>query len=180
MLRRWEGDTFPELYLCFIGRSPSTADAEHDDQTTKWMWKFTTEWVKKFPIEKRQRGFSLCNICDIAKINDCHVTGHAGLHASGIPASSGVNLPVIIQECRNAEQVVVCFGKVEDESELIDNAINTIGALQKAGKALWCLGLNGDGSPKLSRTSRDVEKLTTFDAEQFLKEAKKRYRAKPK
>jgi hypothetical protein len=64
----------------------------------------------------------------------------------GIVAASAANLPVILDECRRAENVVVCFGKVN--KALAGAAADTVRSIRAEGIGLWCFGVNGDGSPK--------------------------------
>lgn len=151
-LRRWIGEAFPSRYWCLIGMNPSTAEAEYNDPTVTREWGYTAR--------ERYSGLSKCNI------GDYRATAPADLLLPGVVPSSEMNLPVIIDECRNADRVVVCFGKVN--KALRGDAVKTIVALKEARVPLWCFGTNGDGSPKHPLYLAKDRELVRFDGNSFL------------
>jgi len=131
-LRRWIGDTFPDPHWLLIGMNPSTATADYNDPTITREWGFT--------VREGYRGFVKVNI------GDYRATRPQDLTSDGVVACSPDNLPVILDEAKSADRVVMCFGKVN--RALKDAAEKTVAALTARGVDLWCFGLNSDGSPK--------------------------------
>ncbi len=132
LLRRWVGDRFPERFILFIGMNPSTASATHNDPTITREWGFTT-----------REGFQ-----GYAKVNigDYRATKPEDLLKPDTVACSPENLPTILKVARDADRVVLCYGKVN--RALTDAAVQTVQALQDLGIDLWCFGTNQDGSPR--------------------------------
>ncbi|WP_445681889.1 DUF1643 domain-containing protein [Radicibacter daui] len=132
LLRRWVGDAFPERYAMWIGMNASTATAEANDPTITREWGFTTR--------EGYSGYLKCNI------GDYRATDPKALLQPGIEARSSANLPAILTAARKACIVIVCHGKLNQA--LKPHGDETVAALRAEGIELWCLGVNGDGSPK--------------------------------
>jgi hypothetical protein len=132
VMRRWLGDTFPDLYIVFIGMNPSTADATVDDPTCAREWTFA-----------RREGFSAMVKCNVG---DYRATDPKGLLLPGVEAVSPANLPAIRQAAAGAAKVVLCHGKLN--KALAPAGRELVETLRSDGIDLWCFGTNADGSPK--------------------------------
>ena len=131
-LRRWIGPVFPNRFIVFIGMNPSTAEAQFNDRTLAR--------GLGYMLREGYRGMSMVNS------GDMRATYPADLLAPGVVAASPANLPVVLDEARRADKVVVCFGKVN--RALAPAVGEMLQALRAESIKLWCFGTNGDGSPK--------------------------------
>jgi hypothetical protein len=132
LMRRWTGDVFPQRYMLFIGMNPSTADASVNDPTCAREWTFA-----------QREGF---DAMIKANVGDYRATDPKMLLAPGGEASSPANLPAIRRAAAEAGRIVLCHGKLNKALAPAGKAL--IEALKADGRALWCFGTNGDGSPK--------------------------------
>lgn len=132
LMRRWLGPVFPERYVLFIGMNPSTADASVNDPTCAREWTFA-----------QREGF---DAMVKANVGDYRATDPKMLLAPGVVVSSPDNLPTIRKAAAGAGLVVLCHGKLNRALAPAGRAL--IEALREDGVSLWCLGTNGDGSPK--------------------------------
>lgn len=131
-MRRWLGESFPERFIMFIGMNPSTADAMVDDPTCAREWQFA-----------KREGFEAMVKCNIG---DYRATDPKALLVPGVNVCTPENVQMIRQEARKAAKVIVCHGKLN--KPLAAAAAVILPALEADGVELWCLGTNGDGSPK--------------------------------
>lgn len=132
LMRRWLGDAFPARYLLFIGMNPSTADATVNDPTCAREWTFA-----------QREGF---DAMIKANVGDYRATDPRMLLAPGVVASSPANLPAIREAAAGAAKVILCHGRLN--KALAPAGAAMVEALRADGTALWCFGVNGDGSPK--------------------------------
>lgn len=131
-MRRWTGEDFPQKRILFIGMNPSTADALVDDPTCAREWRFA-----------EREGFSGMVKCNIG---DYRATNPKALLEPGVIVCTDANIEMIRAEAKQADVVVVCHGKLN--APLAAAARTILPALVEDGIKLWCLGMNGDGSPK--------------------------------
>lgn len=148
LMRRWLGDAFPERYVLFIGMNPSTADATVNDPTCAREWTFA-----------QREGF---DAMVKANVGDYRATDPKMLLAPGGEASSPDNLPAIRKAAAGAGLVVLCHGKLNKALAPAGQAL--IEALREDGVPLWCLGTNGDGSPKHPLYLRADTPLRPYEA----------------
>lgn len=132
LMRRWLGDAFPKHYIMFIGMNPSTADATVNDPTCAREWTFA-----------QREGF---DAMVKANVGDYRATDPKMLLAPGVVAVSPDNIPTIRKAAAKAGKVVLCHGKLN--KALAPAGREIVEALKADGVELWCLGRNGDGSPK--------------------------------
>lgn len=134
LIRDWGFRQFSdgrEPFALWIGMNPSTASAGVDDPTIRKEVGFT------------ERGLGL--FCYV-KVNvmDYRSTSPAGLRAPGVAPCSDANRPGILEVAGRASLIVVCFGKLHKSLRRYGDSV----LADLKGKDLWCLGTNGDGSPK--------------------------------
>ncbi|GAA0624241.1 DUF1643 domain-containing protein [Brevundimonas kwangchunensis] len=148
LMRRWLGPVFPDRYILFIGMNPSTADASVNDPTCAREWTFA-----------QREGF---DAMVKANVGDYRATDPKMLLAPGVVVSSPDNLPTIRKAAAGADLVVLCHGKLNKALQPAGKAL--IEALREDGVALWCLGTNGDGSPKHPLYLRADTPLRPYEA----------------
>jgi len=148
LMRRWLGEAFPERYMLFIGMNPSTADGTVNDPTCAREWTFA-----------QREGF---DAMVKANVGDYRATHPKMLLEPGVEASSPENLPAIREAAAGAGVVVVCHGKLNKALAPAGEAL--IAALKADGVALWCFGVNGDGSPKHPLYLRGDTPLIPYEA----------------
>ncbi|MCB8878523.1 DUF1643 domain-containing protein [Acidisoma silvae] len=119
-------------YALFIGMNPSTASHLIDDPTCLREW-------------KRAERMGLCGYAK-ANILDVRITDSKILHQLDYPPVSRANLPTILKLASKADIVIACWGRLH--SSLAHHAERVEMSLRDAGYTLYCLGQNGDGSPK--------------------------------
>ena len=132
IMRRWLGETFPDRHILFIGMNPSTADATVNDPTCAREWTF----ARREGYEAMAKG----------NVGDYRATDPKMLLAPGVVACSPANLPSLREAAERADKVVLCHGKLNKALALAGKEL--VAALRSDGIALWCFGMNGDGSPK--------------------------------
>ena len=132
LLRRWTGDKFPADFALFCGMNPSTAEAAYNDPTISREWGFATR--------EGLTGYVKVNV------GDYRATYPTDLLKPGIVPSSPMNLPTIAEQAYKARFVVVGYGKLN--RALAPLAASVVAVIRQAGKPVFCLGLNIDGSPK--------------------------------
>ena len=66
----------------------------------------------------------------------------------GIDPVGPENAQVISKAVQDADRVVVAWGKIPTNPLFIERARQVADLLKESGKQLFCLGKNGDGSPK--------------------------------
>jgi hypothetical protein len=147
LMRRWEGESFPERYILFVGMNPSTADAAVNDPTCAREWSFA-----------KREGFSGMVK---ANVGDYRATLPKMLLEPGVVAVSPANIPTIRAAARGAAKVVLCHGKLN--KALAPAGRELVAALRADGVDLWCFGTNADGSPKHPLYLRADTALVRFE-----------------
>ena len=128
LTRRWgEGPA-----VLWIGMNPSTADAAVDDPTVRKEIGFTRRW-----------GFSA-----YAKVNvmDYRATDPKDLRKPDVLPRSLRNASGLVEGLRDAALVICCWGALHPK--LRPHADFMLTNLRERRLPLFCLGTNGDGSPK--------------------------------
>jgi hypothetical protein len=130
LTRHW-GET-DGAYALWCGMNPSTAEASINDPTIGREVGFTTRE----------------GLTDYVKVNvsDYRATDPKGLVGLGLRVRSPGNLQAIRDAAADAELIVMACGKLHKSIAYL--GFETVRALVKDGRKLWCLGRNSDGSPK--------------------------------
>lgn len=116
--------------IMFVGQNPSVATADVSDPTCDRELGFARRW-----------GFTR-----YVKTNmlDWRATEPKNVPHDPELACSPENLPAILREVEDSEEVLLAYGKLHKRFAPIVDA--TLAALRETGKPLSCLKLNKDGS----------------------------------
>jgi hypothetical protein len=132
LIRDWTAaGTVPRAIL-FVGMNPSVADAAASDPTCHRELMFARDWG----FTRYLKGNML----------DWRATSPKALPRDPDAACSAANLPALIAMAREAEVVVMAYGKLHKRYAPL--VLASIRALRDLGKPVQCLGLNKDGSAK--------------------------------
>lgn len=132
LMRDWAETHFSSwknlIFILWIGMNPSTAEGNVDDPTIRKEIKFSkrlghTRYVK-------------CNVMDYRSTNPKLLPR--------VDAISSINRKTIRWFAKRANMIVCCWGKLPP---LFQGTVDRIVYDLKAYD-LWCLGTNGNGSPK--------------------------------
>lgn len=133
-LRRWIGESFPELFMMIIGMNPSTAGPTVNDPT------ITREWG--FAQREGYYGFVKFNV------SDYRATFPKDLLKDGVELSSAMNEPLMLTTAYRADIIVLAHGKLLKPLRPIAARIIAQLKSNQQGHKLKCFGKNADGSPK--------------------------------
>jgi len=145
LTRRW-GDEENASFALWIGMNPSMADATADDPTTHRECRMTRSWGEEAYVK--------------TNVMDYRATRPDDLIAPGVVPSSPDNLPTILSAAEGATKIVLSYGVLPKSLKGYEEIV--IDALRSAGHELWCLGRNGDGSPKHPLYLRSDTPLARF------------------
>lgn len=130
LTRDWTPDGARPRTIMFVGQNPSVATAEVSDPTCDRELGFARRW-----------GFTRyvkTNMLDWRATEPKNVPHDTAL------ACSPDNLPAILREADQVEEILMAYGKLHKRyAGIVDR---TIRALRETGKPLNCLKLNKDGS----------------------------------
>lgn len=121
----------PGETILWVMMNPSTATDECLDPTLAKCGRIT----KKLGYG----GFSVCNVCDY------RLTDSKLLHKQEQPCSGG-NKHIMAHACLHSAITIVGWGNLH--RSIKQHASDAVLALRTAGKDLYCLAINKDGSPK--------------------------------
>lgn len=130
LTRDWTPEGTEPRTIMFVGQNPSVATAEVSDPTCDREVGFARRW-----------GFTR-----YVKTNmlDWRATEPKNVPHDPRQACSQENLAAILREVKDAEEVLLAYGKLHKRFAPIVG--KTLDALRKTGKPLNCLKLNKDGS----------------------------------
>lgn len=134
VLRRWEGDAFPQRFVMSIGMNPSTADAHVNDSTLIRDWSFAKSWGYNGLVKVNVSAYRLTDSKRLKQQADL-------LDYEG-------NLPAIVEHADRAALIVVAHGVLPRPMRPLAGRI--VSELRRRGCALWCFAKTADGSPKHS------------------------------
>lgn len=134
ILRRWEGEEFPERFAMSIGMNPSTADQHVNDSTLIRDWSFAKEWGF--------RGLVKCNV------SAYRLTDSKKLEKQAAVLDYPGNLPTILEYAERAAVVVLAHGVLPKPMRPLADRL--ISELRQRGVDLKCFAKTADGSPKHS------------------------------
>jgi hypothetical protein len=145
LIREWSGAT-REGSVLWIGMNPSTADLGVDDPTVFKEQKFTRRWGYGRYVK--------CNVMDYRATNPKTL-----LDADVLPCSAD-NLPIIVEQARNAALVVLAYGSLP--VRLFHYGAAVTQALRAAGVPLYALHITKNGSPGHPLYLRDTSELIPY------------------
>lgn len=130
LTRDWTPEEAKPRTIMFVGQNPSIATADVSDPTCDRELGFARRW-----------GFTR-----YVKTNmlDWRATEPKNVPQDPELACSSENLPAILREAEGVEEVLLAYGKLH--KRFVPIVDETLRALRKAGKPLYCLKLNKDGS----------------------------------
>lgn len=127
--RNWgPADSAP---LMFLMLNPSTADAEKNDPTVE-------------RCQRRALSMGFGGLC-VGNIFAFRSTDPRGLYATGLDPIGPENDSAILDLAKSAGMVICAWGK---HGALGGRGEAVLAMLRTAGVTPYCLGQNGDGSPK--------------------------------
>lgn len=130
--RDWTpGGGSPRAVL-FIGMNPSVASAEVSDPTCHRELTFARDWGYTRYLK--------------GNVLDWRATAPRDLPVEASVACSPENIPALLAMAREAEIVVLAFGKLHARYQGVVRAV--IDALTETGRPMKCFGLNKDGSAR--------------------------------
>lgn len=130
LTRDWTPEGAQPRTIMFVGQNPSVATADVSDPTCDRELGFARRW-----------GFTRyvkTNMLDWRATEPKNVPHDLEL------ACSPDNLLAILREAKDAEEILLAYGKLHERFKPI--VAETLRALRKTGKPLSCLKLNKDGS----------------------------------
>ena len=132
LTRDWTVDGASPRAVLFIGMNPSVAGAEISDPTCHRELMFARDWG----YTRYLKGNML----------DWRATSPKDIPADPVEACSAANIPALVDMAREAEIVVMAYGKLHARYQPVVRKV--VVAMQDLNKPLQCLGLNKDGSAK--------------------------------
>jgi hypothetical protein len=132
LTRDWTPEGIAPRAVLFIGMNPSVASAEVSDPTCHRELMFARDWG----FTRYLKG----------NVLDWRATSPKDLPHDPDTAASPANLPALQEMAREAEIVVMAYGKLHKRYAVIVDEV--IAAMRAEGHALKCLGRNKDGSAK--------------------------------
>lgn len=140
LTRRWDdGPT-----VCFIGCNPSKANARQDDPTCQW-W---INWSQLFRFGRfvavNMYPFCTSSPAECRKMADWQNNG-PDWHARD---AMQVNLDIVVQEAKKADQVIACWGAIAWDIDWIEHVVETVQSGEEPWPSLYCFGKTASGAPK--------------------------------
>lgn len=130
LTRDWTPEGEAPRTIMFLGQNPSVARADVSDPTCDKELKFARLWGYTRYVKTNMLDWRATHPKDVP-------------HDPAV-ARSAENLPAILREAEDAEEILLAYGKLHKRYAPIVN--QTIQALRATGKPLNCLKLNKDGS----------------------------------
>jgi hypothetical protein len=115
--------------VLWVMLNPSTADADRDDPTIRRCRYFTESWGYEY--------------LEVANVYALRATDPKELWKADYPVGPD-NLSWLFRAAARADLVIIAWGKHARPSDVR----RTVDILLAHNPALYCLGINGDGSPK--------------------------------
>lgn len=146
LTRDWTAEGQPARAVLFIGMNPSVAAAEISDPTCHRELVFARDWG----FTRYLKG----------NVLDWRATSPKALPHDPADACSPANLPALEEMAREAEIVVMAYGKLHKRYAGVVREV--IARVEATGTPLKCLGLNKDGSAKHPLYLRKDTRLMDF------------------
>lgn len=132
LTRDWTPEGAEPRAVLFVGMNPSVADAAASDPTCHRELMFARDWG----FTRYLKG----------NVLDWRATSPRDIPHDPKMACSAANIPALVEMAREAELVVLAYGKLHKRYENVVRA--GVKAVAETGRPLMCLGLNKDGSAK--------------------------------
>lgn len=138
-------DWLPGPRALVIGCNSSTADSGREDPTSRW-W---NGWFYRFGFG----GYDAMNLypfCTSSPAECREITRriYAGLDWGARDDLHFVNLPLLVEKAKAADQVFVCWGAIAWDDTWIEHVIEEIQSSVEPFPDLWCWGTTRSGAPK--------------------------------
>lgn len=132
LTRDWTPKGESPRAVLFIGMNPSVADAAASDPTCHRELMFARDWG----FTRYLKG----------NVLDWRATSPKDIPVDPDIACSAENIPALVEMAREAELVVLAYGKLHKRyDDIVREGLRAVAA---TGRPLKCLGLNKDGSAK--------------------------------
>lgn len=132
LIRDWTPRGGSPRAVLFIGMNPSVADAQASDPTCHRELMFARDWG----FTRYLKG----------NVLDWRATSPRDIPPDPELACSEANIPALVDMAREAETVVMAYGRLHARFQpLVGEVVQAMAALEKP---LQCLGVNKDGSAK--------------------------------
>jgi hypothetical protein len=145
--REWGLPGEPVRSIMFLGMNPSTAGADVSDPTCHREVGFARRWGFNRYLKGNMLDWRATSPRDIPHDLDL--------------ACSPANIPAIVAMAREAEIVVMAYGKLHKRYQPV--VWTVFEAIEASGKPLYCLGINKDGSAKHPLYLRSDTDLRLFE-----------------
>ena len=132
LTRDWTPDGQDARAILFVGMNPSVASAEVSDPTCHRELMFARDWG----FTRYLKG----------NVLDWRATSPKDIPHDPDLACSPENAPVLMEMAREAEVLVMAYGKLHKRYQ--PRVREVLEAMASVGKPLQCLGVNQDGSAK--------------------------------
>ena len=132
LTRDWTPDGVRPRAILFIGMNPSVAAAEISDPTCHRELIFARDWGYTRYLK--------------GNVLDWRATAPRDLPPDPDVACSPANIPALEAMAREAEEIVLAYGKLHRRYHGV--IADVLAAMAATGRPLRCLGLNKDGSAK--------------------------------
>lgn len=146
LTRDWTPEGALPRAVLFVGMNPSVADAEASDPTCHRELMFARDWG----FTRYLKG----------NVLDWRATSPKDIPADPALACSAANIPVLAEMAREAELVVMAYGKLHKRHH--GTVAEVLRAIAAVGRPMKCLGLNQDGSAKHPLYLRKDTRLRDF------------------
>jgi hypothetical protein len=146
LTRDWTPKEVRPRAILFIGMNPSVADAAASDPTCHRELMFARDWG----YTRYLKGNML----------DWRATSPRDIPQDPSEACSPANLPLLREMAKEADCVVMAYGKLHARYQPIVRDVIT--AMRATGRPVMCLGLNKDGSAKHPLYLRKDTELRPF------------------
>ncbi|MCZ7676616.1 MAG: DUF1643 domain-containing protein [Roseovarius sp.] len=146
LVRDWTPPGRAPRAVLFVGMNPSVAAAEVSDPTCHRELTFARDWG----FTRYLKGNML----------DWRATSPGDIPPDPAQARSPANIAALVDMAREAEMVVMAYGKLHQRFAPL--VAETVAALAATGRPLRCLGLNKDGSAKHPLYLRKDTPLSDF------------------
>lgn len=144
--RDWTPEGVAARTVLFVGMNPSVASAEVSDPTCHREVVFARDWG----FTRYLKGNML----------DWRATSPRDLPADPSAACSPANIPALVEMAREADLVVLAYGKLHARYQRVVQEV--IRSLAGTGRPMKCFGFNKDGSARHPLYLRKDAVLTDF------------------
>lgn len=138
-------DWAPGPRALVLGCNPSTADTDKDDPTSRW-W---NAWFQLFGFG----GYDAMNLypfctSDPAACREITERINFGNDYGARDDLHFVNLPLLVEKAKAAQQIFVCWGAIAWDDAWIEHVVEEIQTGIEPYPDLWCWGKTNSGAPK--------------------------------